>query len=309
MAKPFIIPKRSDRFLPHVSAGGISNPAPLIVRDGEGVVFGDTGANPLVLSRPDGDCCCNDEIVGCAFCRHKQRLLTDSAYFECERGSWRFDDLHTCEQPNDQTICCGVFLPTPFANAQLQTSLGDFYFPNACFSMRISLDSDRGFPPDAILVRCCIGVQGIRFFEAERKAETMVIRIDAFGLFLESFRPIPCIGIRNNKDDALGGGFELHTTIAQWKDVTKVSINNILTCFGHDPIGRACTVFPQDGTLIAEVNETIFLGRLPFKPPFTFLWQQFFDSRDWAPSTLTTQFQIEPEATIGTGSEHDNEAC
>lgn len=307
MAKSFPIPARKGRFLPHVSSKGISNPAAAIVRDGKLVVMGDTGANPLVLAKPNGNCCCNDEIPGCPVCSHRNNDLLDSAYFDCGALRWKFDDAFTCQSPNDQTLCCRTFLPTPFAHVQMQTSLGDFYFANACFSMRVFLEAF--IPADAIIVAACIGVNGIRFLESERKAETMEIFITAKGAFRESFGEIPCAGIRDNDDDAFDAGFELTTNITQWENVTSVNTKGVMPCGEQGSFGNSCKIKPANGTIIAQVTETLPLGFLPFDPPFTFLWQQFFDSRDYLDSAFTTQFQIEPEAAIGIRAEHSNAPC
>ena len=313
MSKQFPIPTRPGRFKPHGPTGP-DIPAPMIVRDGEGVVMGSEGANPLVLSRPDGDCCCADEIPGCESCEHFDNDLFESAYFDCDRLVWRFTEEFDCDTPNDQTLCCRTFLPTPFAHVQLQTAIGDFYFPNSCFSMRVFMNS---FNPQSVLaLTCCIGVAGIIFDVGQGLAATMFVRIEAVGLYsgdFSIFGNIPCNRIIDNssgRGTALDGGYTVSTNITLWRNVTRIRTNLPLTCGKIGPFGRGCEVHPNDGEVIKERSEFAApLDGLGFDPPFAWRWKQFFDSRDYLDSSLNTQFQIEPEAAIGIGAEHSVEPC
>ncbi len=312
MSKQFPIPTRPDRFVPPIKGGKIAFPAAMVIRDGVAVTLGDSNTNPMTLAKPDGNCCCNDEILGCSSCEHFENEYFDDVYFDCNRLQWLFDDAFTCDIPNDQTVCCRTFLPTPFANVQMQTSLGDYFFPNSCFSMRVYFEPF--IPPNAVSLTCCIGVVGLRWNEPEGLAETMTISLVASGGYTGSFENIPCDRITDNRNGdgtAIELGYSIDTNITQWENVTRVTTLGAMACapVGQGSFGNACKIKATNGDVIAEVNESSPINKLGFDPPFTWLFKQFFDSTDYLDSSFTTQFQIATEGVVELSTEHTNEPC
>lgn len=313
MSKQFPIPTRPSRFVPPQGNLGPATQAPVILKGGVAVLLGDGSSNPAVLASPDGNCCCNDEILGCATCEHFENEFFESVYsLFCDPAIWRFDDTFNCDIPNELTVCCRTFLPTPFAHVQMQTTLGDFFFPNSCFSMRVFMEG--AARNHQFIMRCCIGVTGLRFNEGEGTAETMSILIESGCLYSISFDNIQCDRIIDNRrgdDTAREIGYRVQTIITQWENVTKISKFGPLSCGSPGSFGNGCRIRGKNGDIIAEVNEVIqpFPATFGLGTPFQFLWTELFDSRDYLDSSATTQFQIVPEGALDISTEHTNEPC
>jgi hypothetical protein len=287
----------------------------LIIRDGKALTLGSNASNPVALARHGKDCCCNNEVLGCSTCEHFENELFDSAHFDCDRLAWIFDDEFNCELPNDQTQCCRTFLPTPFAHVQLQSELGDYFFPNSCFSMRVFMEPY--FKQSTLVLTCCIGVKGVRFNESEGTAETMTINVIGSGLYEEAFfvfENIPCDRIIDNRGsggrgDARDGGYRIHTNITQWEDVVKISPFGSMECAESGSFGRSCRIRPADGTVIAKRDESGIAPNVGLTPSYNWLWTQFLDSSTYLDSSFKTQFKIEPEGVIDIDAEHSVEPC